>query len=123
METKQMILNTPKEITEVGEALRELMRNVAQVNKENGANWLKLPRIVKRSFAELIVAIKGVGEIKEELKEDAPMSVMGVLNNVALGVNDMTAINNGETIQMAAIEIYSEEKEQEIQKVMELFGE
>jgi len=86
MEYKKLEIETPKEITEVGEALEGILEATASALKDGFQAGQDIPTIVIASIANLSTAIAGVQKIPEEVKSDPVMSTIGALVPVSKGI-------------------------------------
>jgi len=89
METVKMEIESPKEITEVGIALGEMLKAMQIALKDGFQPGTDIPVIITSAIAHLGTAITGVQNIPDEFEVDPVMSVMGPLNPVALGIKEM----------------------------------
>ena len=124
METKILESETPKEITEVGECVERILINTA-VELKNWSKWTSVPKILKRSFAEFLVAAKGASQVVTEAKERPMLATLGVLTPVCKGVD--TLLMSMEKEQEGEIKGFVEDcglsKEQEVERIMSFLGE
>ena len=87
-EKKQISLEVPKEIYEVGEAIGALLESIA-AHKEGGIQAGEIPAIISESLLGLIAALNGASEIPAEVKEAPVEAIMGALIPVAKGVQKL----------------------------------
>lgn len=89
MEMKEIKVSVPKEITEVGECLGDMLRTIGQQLKDGWKSSEDLPPILANSFSGLIKAIEGVQNIPEEFKTEPFLAELGLQIPVQLGAKDM----------------------------------
>lgn len=92
METKQIVLDCPKEVTEIGEALGAVLEAMGSALADGFQPGLDIPVIVTAAIAKLGGAIEGAGELPVEFKEDPTMFVMGALVPVAKGIKEVVSL-------------------------------
>lgn len=96
METKKFEFETPKEIAEIGEAIKNIMIATDIALKDGFQAGQDLPVIITACFANLVTAIGGIQNLPEEFRTNPTMSVMGLLIPIAEGVE--TVIKNHKKI-------------------------
>lgn len=89
METKELKVICPKEITEVGECLGEILRVAGQQLKDGWQTSSDVPPILAAAFSKLLVAIEGVQNIVTEFKTDPFSAELGLQIPVQLGAKDL----------------------------------
>ncbi len=86
METIKKEYETPKEITEVGIAIRDVLVATSVALKDGFQVGTDLPVILSSAFAGLVTAISGMQNIGEEAKGAPVMSTIGCLLPIAEGI-------------------------------------
>ena len=89
MDYKKLEIETPKEITEVGEALQGILDATAQALLDGFQVSTDIPAIIVSAIANLSTAISGVQKIPGEVIGDPVMSVMGALVPVSKGIKSL----------------------------------
>lgn len=96
METKKFEFETPKEIAEIGEAIKNILIATDAALKDGFQAGQDLPAIITVCFANLVSAIGGIQNLPEEFRTNPTMSVMGLLVPISQGVE--TVIKNHQKV-------------------------
>ena len=91
MELKKSELETPKEVTELGEALAAVLKSVVDAKADGWDSATDIPEIVMKSLAALPPAIDGLGELGEEFKGLPVSSTLGLIVPIAKEVDPLIA--------------------------------
>jgi len=89
MDYKKLEIETPKEITEVGEALEGILSATSKALEDGFQVSTDIPAIIVSAIANLSTAISGVQKIPGEVVGDPVMSVMGALVPVSQGIKSL----------------------------------
>jgi len=89
METIKVELNCPKEITEVGLAIKQILDTTAIAIKDGFQPGSDIPIIMSSAFGALVTAIGGIQNLPEEFSYMPVMAALGVLIPVAEGIQSL----------------------------------
>jgi hypothetical protein len=89
MEFKEIKLQTPKEITEVGECVRAILIATATALKDGWQPGQDIPVILASAFSGLMSAIEGCQNIPEEFSEAPVAATLGAIIPMSEGVEQM----------------------------------
>lgn len=79
----------PKEITEVGDAIKSILEATALALKDGWQPGQDLPAILSAAFTGMVVAVGGIQNIPEEFKGQPLMASLGALIPIAQGIDSL----------------------------------
>jgi len=92
MQTIETKLSTPKEVTEVGLALKQILEATAVALGDGFQPGNDIPVIMSSAFGSLVNAISGIQEIGAEVKESPLLSILGAIIPVAEGIEALLKV-------------------------------
>ena len=89
MEYRTITISVPKEVSEVGEALGEIMKVIGQSLLDGFQPSQDIPAIVTATLMNLIKAIDGAQKIPDEFLTDPVVATLGIVNPALLGIKEL----------------------------------
>lgn len=89
MEYREIKVEVPKEASELGEALGEILKVISQSLVDGWDAAEDVPTIVTTTLMQLVKAVEGFNKLPEEFKDDPVLASLAVLNPALIGVKEM----------------------------------
>jgi hypothetical protein len=89
METVQKTYSFPKEIHEIGEAVKSILESSTLALKDGWQPGQDIPVIMTTAFASLMSAVEGIQKVPSEISEAPILSFVGSLLPIAEGIQTL----------------------------------